>query len=574
MIKIKATLCRITSNKPSNYCRSFYLAQSSVRATTTTRFTSMIRTRQFSSSSCGENYKDVTSGTSVPHWLMYQQVEQYKKLKNDMTTDVVVVGGGIAGLSVAYTLVKEGRQVVLIEDGQLLSGETGRTTAHLMSAIDDKYCEIEKAHGLEYSKLMYDSHSAAIDYIESIVNKENIDCEFKRVAGYLFAGPDGDASILEEEYNAARRAGFHDVKMVDSVPGINVRGVMFPRQGQFDPVMYCRGLAKAIIENGGMIFTQSHVKEFQGGPNSKVVTSDGVTVLCNHIAICTNVPVNDRVTMYTKMEPYRSYAIAARVKRGTYPYQLWWDTAEPYHYVRLTPDHEDPQYDILISGGEDHKCGQVEKDDLATYESKFGNLEQWTRSLFPAMLNIETKWSGQVLEPMDMIAFIGRNPSDHDNVYICTGDSGTGMTHCTIAGILIRDLIVKDRENPWEHMYNPSRKPTSEKLSFIKGNLNANAQYKDYLVGGDVKDIEDILPGCGAVVKDGLLHKVAVYRDERGTVHKCSAVCPHLKAIVHWNDYEKSWDCPAHGSRFDPYGKVVMGPSNSDLPPCEHSSNL
>jgi glycine/D-amino acid oxidase-like deaminating enzyme/nitrite reductase/ring-hydroxylating ferredoxin subunit len=509
---------------------------------------------------------DSTSGRSVPHWLIDETAVTTTKLDSNIATDTCIIGGGIAGLSVAYHLIKEGRQVVVLEDGELLSGETGRTTAHLMSEVDDKYYEIERTFGLECAKLTYDSHSQAIDRIEQICRTENIDCDFQRLDGYLFAGPEGDESLLDKEYAAAKRAGFTDVELVDQMP-ISLtdkslktnRALKCPRQGQFHPVKYCNGLARAIVRGGGKIYTHTHASDIEGGDNARIVTSDGFTVSCKNIAVCTNVPVNDRVTMYTKMEPYRTYAISAKVKKGLLPYALWWDTADPYHYVRLCPDHTDPNYDILITGGEDHKTGQAHD-----FEGRFAKLEHWTRKLFPVMGAIESKWSGQVAEPVDMLAFIGRNPSDYSNVYICTGDSGTGMTHCTIAGMLITDLIM-GRNNAWAQMYDPSRKPYHEKMHFIEAAVNANIQYKDYLTGGDIPDIEDLKPGCGAVIKDGIFHKVAVYKDDQGVVHKCSAICPHLKAIVNWNDYEKSWDCPAHGSRFDPYGHVINGPSNCDL---------
>ncbi len=352
------------------------------------------------------------------------------------------------------------------------------------------------------------------------------------------------------------------MELANTVPGRgNIGRVLkFPRQGQFNVVKYCRGLANEIIRSGkGQIFTYTHAQGFHGGKNAKIVTSDGFTVQCENIVVATNVPVNDRLTMITKMEPHRTYAIAARVRKGSVPLALFWDTYEPYHYVRLTPDERDPvNYDLLISGGEDHKVGQA-----SDYEERFVRLEKWTRHLFPEMEPVEFKWSGQVLEPVDLLAYIGKNPHDHDNVYICTGDSGTGMTHSTIAGMLITDLIMR-RSNPWAEIYNPSRIPTSAKLQFIEQNINANVQYKDYLTSGDIKDIEDLAPGCGGIMRSGL-YKLAVYKDQQGIVHKCSAVCPHLKAIVHWNPHEKTFDCPAHGSRFNAYGKVIMGPSNSSL---------
>jgi Rieske Fe-S protein len=173
------------------------------------------------------------------------------------------------------------------------------------------------------------------------------------------------------------------------------------------------------------------------------------------------------------------------------------------------------------------------------------------------------RWSGQVMETIDTLAHIGRNPLDADNVLIATGDSGMGMTHGTIAGMLLTDLIL-GRPNPWEKVYDPSRKTVKAVGTFLQENLNVAKEYAELLTGGEVKSMENIAPDSGAVIRQGL-KKIACYRDAGGTVHQYSAICPHLKCVVHWNDQEKTWDCPCHGSRFDATGTVVNGPANTNL---------
>jgi Rieske Fe-S protein len=198
---------------------------------------------------------------------------------------------------------------------------------------------------------------------------------------------------------------------------------------------------------------------------------------------------------------------------------------------------------------------------------RFENLERWTRERFPQAGEVEFRWSGEVMEPVDGIAFIGRNPLDHDNVFIATGDSGQGMTHGTIAGLLLTDLL-QGRKNPWEDLYSPSRITLRAFPEFAKENVNVAAQYTDLVTPGEIESVEEVARGEGAVLRDGLT-KIAVYRDDGGKVHRLSAICKHLGCVVAWNSTEKTWDCPCHGSRYDAQGRVYQGPANSDLSPAE-----
>jgi glycine/D-amino acid oxidase-like deaminating enzyme/nitrite reductase/ring-hydroxylating ferredoxin subunit len=503
------------------------------------------------------------SGQTVSVWMATAEVPEFSSLAEDIHADVCIVGAGIAGLTTAYLLAREGKSVAVLDDGRIGGGMTERTTAHLSNAFDDRYQEMERLHGERGSRLIADSHTAAIDRIEQIVTEEKIECEFERLGGYLFAPPDQSKEVLEDELKAAHRAGLERVERVERAPisdfdtGMCLR---FPRQAQFHPLKYLAGLARAIQRDGGRIFTATHVSEMEGGAKTFVKTSDGHTVTAEAIVIATNTPINDIVTIHTKQAPYTTYVIGARVPRGSVTRALYWDTLDPYHYVRLESGDSE-NYDLLIVGGEDHKSGQV--DD---YEQRHVRLEAWARERWPLIEAVEFQWSGQVMEPVDGVAFIGRNPGDPRNVYIATGDSGMGMTHGTIAGILITDLIL-GRECSWAPVYDPSRVTLRAAVDFAKENLNVAAQYAGGLAGpGDVDSAEEVAPGAGAVIRRGL-SKVAVYCDESGVRHEFSAVCKHLGCIVDWNPVENSWDCPCHGSRYDRYGHVITGPANSDLDP-------
>lgn len=486
-------------------------------------------------------------------------------LTHDTEAEVCIVGAGIAGLSVAYELSRRGVQVLLIDDGPIASGETERTTAHLSNAIDDRYFEIERLHGQRGAQLAADSHTAAIRYIESTVLREKIDCDFERLDGYLITAPEHDTDYLRRELHAARRAGVPGIELVSQIPFPLARrheALRFPAQGQFHPLKYLRGLLAAIIRRGGRIHTHTHAADLHDGTPCSVRTDTGRTVRADALVIATNAPVNDRVKMHTKQVPYRTYAIGARLNPHshdpsiTFPHILLWDTADPYHYVRLQREAE---HHSLIVGGEDHKTGQPEKPFPAHWDA----LITWTRQHFP-ITDILHRWSGQVIEPVDYIAYIGLNPGDK-HTYIVTGDSGQGMTHGTVAGLLISDLIT-NRDNPWRELYDPARKTLRAAGEFTRHNVNVAGQYADYGRRADIKTVHDLLPGHGAILRRGI-KKIAAYKDEHGAVHQHSAVCPHLGCVVHWNHAEKTWDCPCHGSRFDPLGTVLNGPANTNLKP-------
>jgi len=488
-------------------------------------------------------------------------------LEKDLKADVCVVGAGIAGLTTAYLLAREGKSVVVLDAGEVGGGQTQRTSAHLSNAIDDRYREIERLHGARGAQLAAESHTAAIRRIEAIIKAEHIDCDFKRVSGYLFPAPGQDPSALEQERDAARRAGLQEVDLVPSPLGSHWQGpcLRFPQQAQFHPLHYLYGLAVAFGKKDGQLYTRTKVKRIDGGHPAKVQTEDGHTVQCSATVVATNSPVNDLVAIHSKQAPYRTYVIAARVPMDSVPHGLYWDDADPYHYVRvqtIPAEGTGQERQLLLIGGEDHKTGQDPAPD-----ERYQRLESWARQHFPQLGPIEYYWSGQVMETIDGLAFIGRNPWDQPNVFVATGDSGMGLTHGTIAGMLLTDLIL-ERPNAWQTLYDPARKPLRAVGAYLRENLNVARQYADWVTPGDVSTADDIAAGTGAVLHEGL-HKVAAYRDEKGTLHRFSATCPHLHCIVHWNDSEKSWDCPCHGSRFDRLGRVIEGPAVGNLSPAD-----
>jgi len=485
-------------------------------------------------------------------------------LEGDLIADVCVVGAGIAGLTTAYLLSQAGRQVVVIDhNGSPGGGETRYTTAHLASAIDDRFTEVARIRGKDAARLAHESHAAAIDRIEANCQAEGIDCGFRRLEGHLFPAP-GDEKLIREEYEAAKEAGCK-VELLPEVPVPSLgRGpcLRFADQGTFEPSRYTAGLWAACDQRGVRFFGQTRAREVTGGKPAEVKTERGGTVRANAVVVASNTPFYTRVTMHTKVQPYSTYAIAGPIPRGSVPDGLFWDTLDPYHYIRLVTHRDqgdlDSGTDLLLVGGADHKTGQDPDPGR-----RWDDLEQWTRERFPHFGGARHRWSGMVMETLDGLGYIGRDPTGAENVYLATGDSGMGMTHGTIAGILLTDLIL-GRPNPWEKLYDPKRLPVRSTGEYVSESANMALQYADWVTGGDVKSVDEINPGQGAVIRRGLT-KLAVYRDDGGTLHVCSAVCPHLGAIVRWNPAEKTWDCPAHGSRYTAAGEVFHGPAHTGL---------
>lgn len=495
-------------------------------------------------------------------WRSTVELPHGEPLAKDLAVDVCIVGAGIAGLSTAYLLTRAGRSVAILDHNVPGGGMTQSTSAHLSNAIDDRYTEIERMHGSEGARLAARSHTAAIDEIERIVRHEQLDCDFQRVDGYLFCPPGEAEEILDRELDAALRAGIDVMRAARApFPAFDTGPCLrFANQGQFHPLKYLIGLTAALQREGARLFPFTRADRIEGGARAQVFAGAHV-VRAGSIVVATNNPINDLVAIHTKQRAYMTYVIAAAIPRDSVPLALYWDTADPYHYVRVQPGGAGAGRDLLIVGGEDYRTGQ-EQDSEQRYE----RLERWARERAPLMEEIAFRWGGQVMETIDGLAFIGRNPLDEDNVYVMTGDSGMGLTHGTLGAMLITDMIL-GRENPWQRLYDPSRKTLRAAGTFAQEALNTVAQYTDWVTGGDVSSVDEIAGGDGAILREGL-SKVAVYRDDLGVLHRFSAVCPHLGCIVQWNPTEKTWDCPCHGSRFDREGKVMVGPANRDLDKC------
>lgn len=521
-----------------------------------------------------------TTGENDPVWvhlLPYSEYPQFPTLTDDLTTDVCVIGSGIAGVSIAYELVSRGVRVVMLEARSVVAGESGRTSGHLTSALDDGYTEIKKKHGHKGAKIAADSHSWALNRVGEISKKLGIECEYRHLPAYelsQYARNDrrheDEVKGLKEEVETAKSLGMNVV----FEEGFAVRGwngkpdqrdaAIFKDQATFHPTKYLVGVLKWLEKQPNFqCFTHTRAKEIQEQSNDifgklvKIETEKGQTITTNFAVEATNVPLQ-RLSVIAEMEYDRTYCIAIRVPKGSIEDCLIYDEAEEYKYVRFTCC--DDKDDYLVVGGCDHKVGQENPS------GRFEELEIWVRERFPQAGKVDYRWSGQIYEPVDFMGFIGKNQGQQ-NIYIVTGDSGDGLTHGVIAGRLIADEI-QGAPNPWSELYNPSRALSiAQSLPQMLGHdVQINTQYKRYLQS-DIDDIEDLAVGEGGMLNSKTAQPVAVYKDELGRVHEFSAVCPHLKGVICWNHVEKTWDCPVHGSRFSKEGIVLEGPANRNLDP-------
>ena len=497
-----------------------------------------------------------------PYWIESAPLPEFPRLERNEQADVVVVGAGMTGLTAAYLLTKAGRTVVVLDRNDAVQGDTGYTSAHLTMVTDAWLSELVERFGRDHAQAVWDAGLAAILRIDTIARDENIACDFAWVPGYLhgpLAGAPGktDGQAFRDEAALAEELGF-DATHLDDVPFAGVPGVVFENQARFHPRKYLAGVARAIEAAGGHIYRRSAAEEFSDKPLS--VKANGHTITCRDIVLATHTPLMGNTGMasatlfQTKLALYSTYVVGGRARKGQVPDALFWDAADPYHYLRIEPRAD---HDFVIFGGEDHKTGQA-SDTTACYE----RLEQLLTKIVPG-IELTHRWSGQVIETPDGLPYIGDTASHQ---FAATGFSGNGLTFGTVSAMMATDRIL-GRDNPWRELFDTGR-------TKIKGGawnyIRENTDYPYYLVrdrvaGAEARSLRALKPGEGKILeRNG--QQVAAVRNAGGSVTMVSAVCTHMGCLVDWNEAERTWDCPCHGSRFKPDGSVIAGPAETPLP--------
>jgi glycine/D-amino acid oxidase-like deaminating enzyme/nitrite reductase/ring-hydroxylating ferredoxin subunit len=501
--------------------------------------------------------------TTKPHWMDSAPLPSLPRLERNQKVDIVVVGAGITGLTTAYLLTKAGRSVVLLERDDAVEHDTAHTSAHLSMVTDAWLSELVERFGRDHAQAAWDAGLAALAQIDTIVRDEDIACDFAWVPGYLHRSLDApedkiekDAKTFRDEAALAADLGF-DAAFVDDVPFVRSPGVRFEDQARFHPRRYLAGVVKAILAAGGHIYRRSAADEFSDEPRS--VKANGHTITCDEIVLATHTPLMGNTKMVsaaafqTKLALYSTYVVGGRAKKGVVPDALFWDTADPYHYLRIEP-HQN--FDFVIFGGEDHKTGQAD-DTNACY----ARLEQTLGEMVPG-IDLTDRWSGQVIETPDGLPYIG-DTAPHQ--FAATGFSGNGLTFGTLSAMMAADRIL-GRDNPWRELFDAGRTKVRGGLwNYIRENTDyPYYTIRDRFAGAEARSLRSIKRGEGKILeRDG--QKVAASRNSDGSVTMVSAICTHMGCVVDWNEAERTWDCPCHGSRFKPNGAVIGGPAETPL---------
>lgn len=482
----------------------------------------------------------------------YQSTSQLDANKN---YDVLIVGGGITGITTALLLQKLGKSCVVAEARNLCFGTTGGTTAHLNTFLDNDYNQIKNDFGKENAQLLHMATRQALDLVKKHVEEYDIDCGYEEKDGYLYAQKEDQVSDLNDIYQSSRDAGA-DVEFSKEIP-VPIpfeKAIVYHGQAQIHPSRYVYALAKEFEKAGGVIVQNCRVNKFHGSSPFRVETTTG-EINADHIVYATHIPPGVNL-LHFRCAPYRSYAMALTLKGGTYPEGLAYDMYDPYHYYR-TQVVDGKQY--LVAGGEDHKTGHEPNTDKC-----FMQLEAHLRKHFEVE-EIAFKWSSQFFEPSDGLAYIGHLPGNPDNVWVASGFGGNGITYSHIAAITLSDMIAKGA-SAYADLFTPSRvKPAAGFANFVKENVDVVKEFFSKRAEKEkISGLSELANGEARVVKyDG--ESLAIFKDDQGGIHAVNPVCPHAKCVVGWNSAEKSWDCPCHGSRFSVDGEMLTGPTRSNL---------
>ncbi|MDT5062647.1 MAG: hypothetical protein QOH63_3106 [Acidobacteriota bacterium] len=500
---------------------------------------------------------DDLPGEPVSLWLATTPETDFPQLKSDLSVDVAIIGGGIAGITTALLLKERGAKVAVIEARRSAASVTGNTTAKVTSQHGLIYDHLVSQFGMEGAQAYADSQQAALEKIASLVEANGIDCDFTRTNAYVYTEEEDELKRITAEVEAATKLGLPASYVETTSLPFEIKGaIQFANQARFHPRKYLLALARKIQGDGSYIFEETRSLDIEEEGSTCRVTTDQGVVKAGKVVIASHFPFYDHGMYFARMHPKRSYVLGCRLS-GKAPEGMFITSDAPFHSFRSNPLETGGE--IWMVGGENHKTGQG-----GDTREHYRNLERWARERFDVE-TIQYRWSTQDNVTVDKVPYIGKASSGSEHLFVATGFGGWGMTNSTVSGIILSDLVL-GRENAWSSLYDPNRfKPLTSVKDLVVENVDVAKHFVgDRLSVKEEESVPDLMKGEGRVVElDD--EKVAICKLEGGATHAVSATCTHMGCVVAWNGAEKSWDCPCHGSRFNYDGTVIQGPANKDL---------
>ncbi|MEX0927768.1 MAG: FAD-dependent oxidoreductase [Balneolales bacterium] len=483
----------------------------------------------------------------------------YRELRSGIEADVAIIGGGITGLIAAHQLALEGKSVAILESGRIGGSTTGFSTGNLYVPLQTGYHKILGSFDQETVRIIAHSRKAAIDFVERLILENNIDCQFHRRPWYMYTNNSANMGLISDEVETLKNAGM-DIDLIDKMPLKTAfkKAAKMENQARFNPCKLVIELADILRKQGCRVYEGSPVTAIEENDRWNLLTPSG-SVTAEYLIEATHIPKGINMVQ-TLVYPHRSYVVAAEIKEP-YPDGNFWDMdKEPAHAIS-SHGIRTGGLEMLMFAGNHHKTGQSDK----SYKQHYKELEEFIEKTYPGS-SIKYHWSAQHYTPADGVPYIGKSGFS-DKRLMATGFAADGLTFGVVSGIILSNIITGS-DNPWLPAYDSARfTPISSSKEFVKENLNVATRYiKDYPRFGEVEQFNQIgkLEGKTLQVNG---EKLAAYRDENNKLLVHSAICPHMKCIVNWNDAEKTWDCPCHGSRFSVEGRVLEGPALEPLPP-------
>ena len=505
------------------------------------------------------NYKKNIMKRDGAQKSLWQEVPDYVSKTTsipDEVFDVVIVGGGMTGITTALQLQKAGKKVLVAEAQTLCFGTTGGTTAHLNTFFDTDYHQMIKDFGETDAQVVASAAKASLALIKENIETYKIECNYEVKDGFVYAQNEKQSDTLADMLEASKKVGVAvaETELIP-VPIPFQKAILFTGQAQFHPTKYVMALAKAFEEIGGIIVQHCRVTDVKDNELALLIESESGTIKAHKLIYATHIPPGINL-LHFRCAPYRSYAMAIILEDDNYPDALVYDMHDPYHYFR-TQEVGGQKY--LIAGGEDHKTAHV-----TNTEECFRHLQSFV-SKYYSIKEVAYQWSSQYFEAADGLAYIGGLPGASENIYVATGYGGNGMMYSHIAALTLSEILT-GRESDYSEVFDPSRvKMVAGFSSFVKENADVVAKFFGMRIGRTkLTELADLAPGEAKVV-DYNGDSIAMYKDEQGNLHAVNPVCTHAKCIVAWNGAEKTWDCPCHGARYDASGKVLTGPARKDL---------